>query len=190
MSDYSELFLLRHGQTKWNLENRIQGQANSDLTPLGIRQAKAQAEILAGLVLPEDPGFFCSPLGRARQTAQHAFQGISKAIVFDDRLKEIAVGAWEGRLRSEVMVDGLHQSGLSEFEKYTQAPGGEGFASLERRVLSFLTSLTGPAVVLAHGISLTILRGLVLGLDFQEITSLDRPQGRVIRIADGEESIH
>lgn len=192
MADFPDLFLLRHGQTMWNREGRMQGQGNSDLTPLGHRQAISQGAILATLDVPKTVGLYCSPLGRARQTADHALEGFSQQVQYDDRLKEIGLGQWEGRLRAEVVAQTpkLATGQFTELEQYSMSPGGETYEVLQARVVAFLDALSGPAVIVAHGITLTVLRGVVLGLSFDQITRLERPQGCVIRICDGVDTLY
>ena len=69
MTRYPALYILRHGQTVWNASGRMQGRADSPLTALGVSQAGEQGEILANEGL-EGFSAWCSPLGRAQQTAQ------------------------------------------------------------------------------------------------------------------------
>ena len=88
MPDFPPLYLLRHGQTTWNRDRRIQGQLNSELTELGRQHARRQGEILAGLDLPAGLTAYCSPARRTRQTAGIAFAPLGFVPVFDDRLKE------------------------------------------------------------------------------------------------------
>ena len=84
-----ELYLLRHGETEWNREGRIQGSQDSPLTARGRAQATAQADILAREV-PQlwQLARYCSPLRRARDTARIALDGLVPVI--DRRLREAA----------------------------------------------------------------------------------------------------
>jgi probable phosphoglycerate mutase len=84
------IYLLRHGQTDLNLENRFNGSLETDLNATGIEQAKTQAEIL------KDIHFdicFCSPRARARQFCEIIFRD---EITIDERLSEIICGEFEG----------------------------------------------------------------------------------------------
>ena len=182
------LYILRHGQTLWNVEGRLQGHRDSDLTELGLAQAAAQARIMAGLVLPEDAGFFASPLGRTRRTAEIALAGFGP-VQFDDRLREINAGEWEGRLRSEIQP-GMTATEKLPFKMFADAPGGEGLDGLEARVASFLADLRAPAVIVSHGVAISVLRGLAQGLDREAMVALGNPQGVVIEIKNGQEIIH
>ena len=84
------LYLVRHGQTDWNLFKRFNGCTDTYLNETGIKQAKYQAENLKGISFD---ACFCSPLIRARQFCETIYKG---SIVFDDRLAEIDCGEFEG----------------------------------------------------------------------------------------------
>lgn len=182
------LYILRHGQTVWNVEGRLQGHLDSALTARGLAQAAEQARIMARLVLPEQTAFFVSPLGRTRRTAEIALAGFGP-ISFDERLREINAGDWEGRLRSEIQP-GMRATEKLPFEMFADAPGGEGIDGLQARLASFLADLRGPAVLVSHGVAISVLRGLALGLDRAGMAALGNPQGVVIEIKNAEEIIH
>jgi len=93
------LYVVRHGQTEWNLQGRFQGHADSPLTPLGQRQARAVASRLAGLGIQ---GLFASPLGRAWATAGWVAEAIALSAVADDRLMECGYGRCEGLTLPEI----------------------------------------------------------------------------------------
>jgi len=180
---WPDIWFLRHGQTEWNLEGRIQGRLDSSLTALGRKQAAEQGRI-TGPVLDRFPQLeqriFVSPLGRAQETARIALP--SRAFHTDPRLAEIDTGAWEGCLRRDV-VGGRH--GL---EAYCAAPDGEGFDRLQARVRAFLTDLNGPAIVVAHGILGQVLRGTVCGLRRMDMAALSNDQGCIYQLAEGRET--
>ncbi|MEO0665906.1 MAG: histidine phosphatase family protein [Pseudomonadota bacterium] len=182
---YPELYVLRHGQTVWNAEGRLQGALNSPLTELGRAQALAQGRILAGLDLT---GFqaICSPLGRTIETAGLAVAPIMERIRTDGRLREIEVGAWSGLQRDTLGVgyDPTDPPGET-LSLYDMAPEGEGLARLEIRCRDFLDSLEGPAVLITHGITSRMLRALCLGLVREELETLPGGQGNVFHVKDG-----
>ncbi len=184
---YPELFILRHGQTAWNREKRAQGHLDSPLTALGLEQARTQNALLKQAGLPDGVSFHCSPLGRARQTAELALAGLAQEIRHDDRLMEVSVGDCEGMLLSDCAErwPGVFDTGVWG-EWCFLAPGGEGFAAFSGRLQSWLDDLRGPAVVVAHGMVSLILRGLVLGLDMQDSLALPGGQGVVYHVKDGE----
>ena len=186
-----ELFVLRHGQTDWNAVRRCQGQMNSRLSALGRDHAAQQGRILAP-ILAERPGIdiFCSPLDRTRETAAIALGAHFARAVFDDRLKEVAMGAWEGRLHADIDAEraASGEPVTQGFDKYFNAPGGETFDDMRARAQSFLDDLSRPAIVIAHGIFNMVFRGLVLGLDYRGMERLDHDQGVVTHIHDGQET--
>ncbi|OWU84659.1 hypothetical protein ATO6_12190 [Oceanicola sp. 22II-s10i] len=184
------LYLLRHGQTDWNRDRRIQGQTESDLTEKGQAQARRQGEILATLLLPDGIRAFVSPLRRTRQTAALAVAPLDVPAFFDDRLKEIALGTWEGGSWTDLRTRmGQVAEAADVFDLCLESPG-ESEAELRARCLSFLNDMTGPAIVVSHGIALSMIRGLALGLDRDGMRALDRGQGIVTELSDGGERAH
>lgn len=181
---YPELYILRHGQTVWNQEDRMQGWLNSPLTVKGAQDAARQGEILASLDL-SCFAFWCSPSGRAVQTAGIAC-AMAEAIHTDIRLREIAVGDWAGRLRAELPMPGGADPYMAQYE---MAPNGEGIAAVETRVASFLTDLSGPAVVITHGITSRVIRGQVVGPQALINPSIHGGQGCVYHLKDGVQNL-
>ncbi|WP_296428560.1 histidine phosphatase family protein [Yoonia sp.] len=183
---FPELYILRHGETYWNAENRMQGGLNSPLTQTGKTQAARQAALLSGCDLQ---GFsaICSPQGRAIETAGIAVACHVPMIRTDDRLREIGVGTWQGRIRDGLMLTARdHDDGPDgPIGFYEHAPGGEGFAALELRCRDFLDGLTGPAVLITHGITSRMLRTIVMGLGRPELGKLPGGQGNVFHLKDG-----
>lgn len=184
------LYLLRHGETEWNREGRIQGSQNSPLTDRGLSQARQQAAILKRVL--HDAGhltYYSSPLLRARQTAGIALDGT--ALVLEPRLRELDCGAWEGLSPKERALRDpeLVRACVTDFDLYRSAPGGEGLEALEQRLRAFLGDVRGPSVIVAHKVVLIILRGLLTNLPRKEWESIEAPQGTVIRVRDGKEEI-
>ncbi|MCB1367395.1 MAG: histidine phosphatase family protein [Rhodobacteraceae bacterium] len=192
MPSFPPIYLLRHGQTDWNAARRVQGQRESDLSDLGRTQAARQGEILrsAGLGVPPWQ-LYASPLRRTRQTAALALGPLVERVVFDDRLKEIGMGRWEGMLYSEVAAtwpDYFASLG-NPFAQCTGALEGEGFEAVHARAAAFLADLAAPSVIVAHGIVNAVLRGVLLGLDQTGMAALQAEQGVVLDIRDGVETV-
>ncbi|ABG32360.1 histidine phosphatase family protein [Roseobacter denitrificans] len=182
---YPPLYILRHGQTEWNAQLRIQGSLDSPLSDLGRAQAKQQHEILRSRDLS---GYraFCSPQGRAFHTASIALDGLCPRIDTDPRLVEIGVGAWEGLRRDQLGTDPhMDETEEGALDLYERAPGGEGFDALRNRCTAFLRDLTGPAVLVTHGITSRMLRLIVLDMETHEIADLPGGQGVVFHLSDG-----
>ena len=182
---FPPLYVLRHGQTEWNAEHRIQGRLDSRLTEQGRAEALAQRRIMSRRDLSGHRAF-SSPQGRAFHTAALALDGLVSAIHTDPRLAEISVGDWEGLRRADVMPSLVaDESEESALELYDLAPGGEGFLALHVRCRDFLATLSGPSVLVTHGITSRMLRLIVLGLEIDKIGTLPGGQGVVYHLCDG-----
>lgn len=186
MSRYPKLWFLRHGETVWNAEKRIQGQLESDLTARGIAQAHQQAVVMEPLLHPSPP-CFVSPLGRAQRTAEIALGGRSFAT--DPRLAEVHAGAWQGLLRDEVLKAHPTLENATALEVFLSAPEGERFDGFRQRIVSFLDDLTEPSVIVAHGLLGQVLRGVICGFARDEMGQLPNGQGCVYVLEDGAETV-
>lgn len=133
MSRYPTLYILRHGETEWNLANRLQGHFDSPLTDTGRAQAAAQNAILKRCDLA---GFsaLSSPQGRAVATAELALAGLGMTVATDPRLGEIGIGAWAGKSRDTLLRQ--TPDARDSYDLYEHAPDGEGFAALYERCRS------------------------------------------------------
>lgn len=98
----TRIYLVRHGQTFFNLERRIQGQMESDLTPEGESQAVALRKKLLDIPFS---ALYVSPLRRTRRTAELLTEGFGLTPVYADELKEILMGDWQGWLVSDLEKD-------------------------------------------------------------------------------------
>jgi len=185
MTAVPELYILRHGETVWNAENRMQGELNSALTSKGEMDSARQGEILRGLDLSGFE-FICSPQGRAFQTAGIALAQIAAHIRTDDRLREIGVGDWSGLLRDDLPMPEGKDPFMAQYEV---APNGEGFARLEARVRDFLADLTGPAVLVTHGITSRMIRSVVAGEAAVAVRTIHGGQGCVYHVKNGVQKL-
>lgn len=178
MVDWPDLWLMRHGQTEWNAAGRMQGHLDSPLTALGRSQAGRQAAIMAG-VLDQNPGIslVASPLGRAVETAGIVFG--QRPFMQDARFREISVGEFEGRTRPDLEAAFPELFGLSWLGWYDHAPGGERLPGLRARVTEALADLTGPAAIICHGITLRMIRLVVLGWPDDRLEEMEVRQGAV-----------
>ncbi|MEL7461529.1 MAG: histidine phosphatase family protein, partial [Pseudomonadota bacterium] len=169
---YPDLFILRHGESEWNREGRMQGHLDSPLTPKGEGQADRQGVLLGRLDLPADATFWVSPQPRARATADRALGAFAASAHVDPRLREIHLGDWDGMTRKAInaAAPGILDLGLMAWMDH--APGGEGLEGLRARVTDWLGALDGPAVVVTHGITSRMIRGTVLGLDVPGMEAL------------------
>jgi probable phosphoglycerate mutase len=184
------IYLTRHGQTEWNLEGRMQGRMESALTPLGVRQASAMADLLGELVARDRPAYWrlvSSPSGRALATAEAISRRLLLPIEIDERLVEIGCGDWEGRLRDEIAS--LHPEKFASREWFFGAPGGETFENVWDRVVGWLADQPPEperrTIAVSHGVAGRLLRGAYAGLERQETLNQDVPQDAIFRLVDG-----
>ena len=183
---HPELYILRHGETVWNAEGRLQGWDNSALTAKGEMQAARQFELLRSRDLS---GFqaVSSPAGRAVQTAGIAVAPLLPEIRTDPRLKEIGVGDWSGRLRSELPE--YRESEDLLIAQYDRAPNGEGLERLEARVRDFLTDLDGPTVLVTHGITSRMIRAILVDRTCLDLSTPNGGQGVVWHVRGGTQHL-
>ena len=180
---YPDLFILRHGETEWNLAKRVQGERDSPLTPLGRAQAAAQGRLLARFGI-SGWDVWTSPQGRAVDTARIALGAESPAMRHDPRLAEITMGRWSGMYRHDIAAVAPHLFATpDDLAWYDHAPDGEGLEALYHRAGAFLAELTGPSVIVTHGITSRMLRCHALGLGPDAFDTLPGGQGVVYHLS-------
>ncbi|HEX4131285.1 MAG TPA: histidine phosphatase family protein [Pirellulales bacterium] len=151
------LYLIRHGESLFNAEQRIQGQLDTQLSPLGIRQSQAIAESFRGKPIA---AVYCSPLARARGTAEPLARLLGVELRTDEQLKEINAGVFQGHVWSEIFAQWPEAAAAWKAQDPDfRIPGGESRRDLMTRGRAALESIreTGlPQVaVVAHGGVLT-----------------------------------
>jgi len=184
----SEIYFLRHGQSTWNRDDIVQGQKDVPLTERGYEDARAQGRILAALNLPPHTVALSSPLERARETARVACGAAGLGVGLDARLVEMGFGTWEGRAKRDLLQEFPQLATRRLFEVCMEGPG-ESHDALFTRLNAVLQELRGPSVLVSHGIAITMMRGILRGLDLAGMARLERPQGVVIAWRDGREEI-
>ena len=166
-----KIHLVRHGETNWNAEGRLQGHALSELSARG----RAEAEALARQMPPHfrDWPVYASDLRRTVETAHILHGGFCPRLQTSPLLREIGLGRWEGRLRSE--VETTEPELFYQFKQVAsrfRIEAGESFHDVQKRGLRFLQSLQGretgdEILVVSH-------RGLIKTLlSYYENRSLD-----------------
>jgi len=154
------LYFVRHGETDWNRERRLQGQHDIPLNALGRQQASNCGSILLDLFArdgrsPAEFDFISSPLGRARETMElmRSTLGLEpEDYRTDARLMEMSFGRWEGFTFAELQRREAEALAARERDKWGFVlPGGESYARLEVRVRAWYESVERDAVVSAHG---------------------------------------
>ena len=188
------IYYIRHGETEWNADGRLQGNQDIPLNDLGRKQAAAAGLILADLFAQDgrdQPSliFVASPLGRARSTMELVRSTLRlppEDYGIDDRLREIAYGSWEGATYAEMQLKDPALFAKRQAEKWTVAPpGGESYAEVTARVTDWYRQLTADTVAVAHGGTARALM-VVLGIETPEsAVDLTIEQGAVYVFAEG-----
>ena len=195
------IFIARHGETVFNAAQRMQGATqDTPLTRTGFAQADAMGKALATwLGTSQSLHLFSSPSGRALQTlaiiAEH-IGGNWHHATHDPRLMEIDVGAWGGRTYAEIIAE---QGEIMDTETSLfsiRPPGGEWYDEVAVRLNTWIADThnqRGDRLVIMHGMSSSILRGLLLGLPVDPRIGAPiasrLPQGTMVMIGNGEEKI-
>jgi probable phosphoglycerate mutase len=184
------IYLVRHGETEFNRERRLQGHVDSPLTELGLRQAEAVGRRLGELVGRERGWrIVSSPLGRARRTAQIVARHLgADDVEIDPRLIELSWGEWDGKLRSELAA--AHPDTFGRTNWAFHAPTGETHEAMCERLMDWLSELPPEperrVIAVSHGVTGRILRGVYANLAPDEVVvTQDVPQDAVFRLADG-----
>lgn len=165
------IYLIRHGQTEWNVERRMQGRMDSPLTALGVDAARQLAPHM-----PAVSAVYSSPSGRAMHTARLVFG--NREIVPDHRLLEIDLGPWEGRLQAELDIEEpeIHSSFWNAPHRFHKE-GAETFEQVAARSGGFLREIAvrhpGEAVaIVSHT---TIIRSMLFAIEPREPADFWKP---------------
>src|SRR5690348_13336667 len=154
------IYYIRHGETAWNAEGRLQGTRDIPLNALGRKQAAQAGNVLAGLLVRDgrdrrDLAYVASPLGRARATMDFVREVLglpAGGYALDDRLREIGYGTWEGSTLAEMQAKDPAFYAKRLTEKWTMsAPGGESYAAVQLRMRDWYDQVTSDTVAVAHG---------------------------------------
>ncbi len=162
----SVVYLIRHGETEWNVQRRIQGQSDSPLTKKGEHQANLVARRVSTEGITH---IISSDLGRARCTAEIISTYCGSSIVTDPRLRELHMGVLEGRKIETLSKKEEHwRQQMVNGTPGARIPEGESMEELAIRMRAALDAcLVSPnnrMLIVSHGIALGCLLGTLLGL--------------------------
>ncbi len=154
------LYITRHGETKWNTEKRLQGWLNSPLTEKGIAQGNKLQEAVKKYGIKK---IYTSPSERALKTAMAARAGTNIPVELMDELKEMNMGDWEGRTIEEIRI-----KEPENFLNYWEAPdlfvknSGEDFEEILTRSKKAIEKILeeekeGNILIVTHGVTLKAL---------------------------------
>jgi len=155
------LFLIRHGETPWNVEGRYQGQLDPVLTEKGQQQAESTAARLANLGFE---AIYSSDLARAHQTALALAIKTGLPVQLDRRLREVHQGKWQG-----VVIDDIRAGWPEEIRGWETAPwqrsppGGESLEELQVRIFAAIDEIIarhpqGTVAVFTHKLPIALLK--------------------------------
>jgi broad specificity phosphatase PhoE len=183
-----KIYFIRHGETDWNLEGRLQGQKDIPLNDLGRVQAEEAGRRLKEIAPHyEDLAYVASPMRRTRETMEllRAAMGLHpQSYRLDERLIELTFGIWEGMTWKEVRKAEPQLAALRERDKWNYVPpgGGESYAMLTDRIRPVLDDLTRDTVIVAHGGVARAFLAVCCGVSSRQAASMDIWQGRVLVI--------
>lgn len=167
-------YLVRHAQTSWNSDNRIQGHSDLPLSAVGEEQAKRLGTLFATRHLT---GIFTSHLQRSQQTAHAIAAGNGHGVrpVVEGDLAEMHLGVWEGLTPEE--VDARFEGAYQQWRirpSAVQIPGAEPLGAFRQRVRQALEKILsssgeGESVIVSHGGVIAALLADVLGADYDAL---------------------
>ncbi len=198
-----KISIMRHGETQWNKERKLQGQSDICLNDYGKELAYATKEGMKDEVID---CIFTSPLTRTRETAAIMAEDRTISITPDQRLIEIAFGVGEGANIDEVNQDetcNLYYF-LHRPEEYTPLEGGESFDQVKERCISFINEVLLPlegkkdhVLLVAHGAFIRVMISYVQGYSYKEfwernkhkncaVTSFSLEDGKLTLLEEGK----
>lgn len=183
-----KFILVRHGESVWNSERRIQGSLDPELSPRGRRQTDLLVSHLRAHLTPTVAAIYSSPLRRAAQTADQIAATYGIPVVHEPDLREMSLGKWEGMTVAEIQATypGCYEQWLEDPLAFP-APGGEDLRSFERRVVGALERMRdahpkADLIVVSHGGVIKALLCFALGLDVRYLFRLKQDNTAINQI--------
>ncbi len=128
-----KVYVVRHGQTEWNVQKKVMGRFDAPLTEVGLEQAK---EVSNKLKYIDIDLIICSPLKRAKQTAKVINKNKNISIIYDDRLIERYFGNLEG-----VLIDSINFNEYWDYYKNLDDNNVETMHKMFKRIYNFLDDI-------------------------------------------------
>ena len=171
------IYIVRHGQTEWNLLGKTQGHGNSDLTPKGIEQAELLADSMTKYPIDY---IYSSDLGRAYQTAEIIGNKLSIEVEKTEALREMNFGTWEGRIIKDIIEEDpeLYKMWRNE-PNLAKIPQGETLSQIKERTDAFIKEINekydGKHIVLVtHSLCARIMLLSFLDSDVKNIYRINQ----------------
>ncbi len=179
-----KIHLVRHAESAWNLERRVQGTAlDVALSPTGREQAKLLGRRLRALPLE---AVYSSDAGRTLETARLAL-GEGFPLRISEEIRELSLGEWEGRL-----IEDLRSAEPAKLDAWYRRPStvrlerGEDLARFRKRVVSFMDANVAPGAgdvaVITHGGVICIYLTHILGMDVDDLWSFSLPNASITTV--------
>lgn len=186
------IYLVRHGQTEYNAENRFQGQKDTDLNDTGRAQARRNGLRLRELIPdPSAFAFVASPMRRTRETMELVREGMGlprTGYSTDPRLVEVHFGDWQGFTYKELEQHDPDVYERRQRSKWTFVPPGEGaesYAMLLERIRPWFDEVRQPTVCVAHGGTLRSAFRLTGTLGEDRAADIEIMQDKILRLENG-----
>jgi len=191
------IYVIRHGQTDWNAERRLQGQKDIPINAIGRDQAKQNGIALAAILKGEDAefDFVASPLGRTRETMEivRSAMGLPPGEYrTDERLVEVSFGDWEGHTLKQLRASQAERVTERNINKWDFIPPGEDAESYEImswRTGAWLNSVDRPTVCVTHGGVIRSLFKMISNLPKDVASEGEIPQDRILKIETSQNLI-
>ena len=171
------IYIVRHGQTEWNLLGRTQGHGNSDLTPKGIEQAELLADSMTKYPIDY---IYSSDLGRAYQTAEIIGNKLNIEVEKTEALREMNFGTWEGRIIKDIIEEDPELYKMWRNEPHlAKIPQGETLSQIKERTDAFIKEINekydGKHIVLVtHSLCARIMLLSFLDSDVKNIYRINQ----------------
>ena len=190
----TRVYLIRHGETEWNKEGKLQGNSNVLLSPEGIRQAKLLAQHTPFSAVD---AIYSSDLSRAVKTAEILGERFDLPVINESGFREARFGDWEGRSISELAKD--VPDGFENFftkPDKVHPPHGETFLECQARVLTALDEIVAEheeqsIIIVSHGAAIRLILCAALGMPIRKMWSISQfnMAVNIIRIDDGNATV-
>ena len=162
----TRLFLIRHGETEWNKQNRLQGNSDIHLSPEGFNQARTLAEHAP---FNHADAIYSSDLARAMETAVIIAERFNLTVKLMPELRETNFGDWEGRIISEFFTD----------PERCHPPHGETFLECQARVMIGIRNIIAEhegqkVIVVSHGAAIRLILGAALDMPIHKMWAISQ----------------
>ena len=171
------IYLVRHGQTEWNIKGKTQGHGNSKLTQKGIDQAKALADSISSLPIDY---IYSSDLGRAVETAEIISDKFGLDVIETPALREMGFGKWEGLLIKEIQEEykDIYHTWRNQ-PHLAEIPGGETLQVIKDRTEKFLNEINEKydrkhIVLVTHSVTARVILLSVLNSAMENIYRINQ----------------